>query len=95
MIDYRICAAAGILRSASAAAIKSDELLSSVKSGDLMTCITLNEGSVLTIPCAYLRIISPSAMRGLFDVMRDGELTTSVMLVVRAERIESIDYFNA
>lgn len=93
-VSYALAAVNAIMSSGSLEAITEvDSLNRDVKEGDLMACITLTSGAILTIPCAYLRITGPRQLRGMFDAHISGRLETNIQYTLKASEISELDYF--
>lgn len=92
-VSYALAAATAIMNSGHAAQITERDDMRRANDGDLMACITMTSGVIMTIPCAYLRIVGPSQLRGMFDAIRDGVLLDGVMCTIKAAHIADVDYF--
>ena len=91
-VNYSLAAATAIMNNGTAD-ITGDERLADVKDGDLMLCVTMIDGTNLTIPAAHCRIVGPSEVRGLFDAVIQGIHFNSLMCHLKAANIEAVDYF--
>lgn len=95
-ISYRLAAASAILSSARAGdLLEPCGLDRDVKEGDLMACITMNTGAVLTVSCAHLRIVGPSTLQGICTAHIDRAIENGVMCTLRSADIDLVDYFTA
>lgn len=93
-ISYALAATSAMINSGATESLAaSAQSLESVKDGDLMVCVTLANGTIMTIPAAYLRITGPRQLRGLFDAHIGERFESDVMYTLNADNIAMLDYF--